>query len=185
MHVIGVFADMTQAEDAIRELESTGIARGDISLVVKERPAEDTAAGTTKDRTAGVSAGAALGGVAGLLLGLAAFSLPGVGLVVAAGPIAAALAAGGVGALAGGVMGALTGLDIPKSEAAYYADQVRHGSALLMVRAADQVTADNAREVLDRAGARPPEPLSGARMYDVDGLEFDPPRSSFEDFGKS
>ncbi|HZU24515.1 MAG TPA: hypothetical protein VFA04_03280 [Bryobacteraceae bacterium] len=189
MNVVGVFAHIMQAEDAIGALERAGINRDDISLVAQRQPSQE-ASGTKKERTAGFGAGAALGGVAGALLGLAAFSIPGIGPIVAGGPIAAAFGAAGAGAAAGGVIGALTGLNVPENDAQYYAEQVRRGSALVIVRALDNGAAQRAREALDAAGARSASDVteaspSGSRLYDVDGLEFDTPVSSFEDFRKS
>src|SRR5579884_1876799 len=179
MNVVGVFAHIMQAEDAIGALERAGINRDDISLVAQRQPSQE-ASGTKKERTAGFGAGAALGGVAGALLGLAAFSIPGIGPIVAGGPIAAAFGAAGAGAAAGGVIGALTGLNVPENDAQYYAEQVRRGSALVIVSTDDRATADRAHEVLSQAGAeqsdselsassRPDVPQltqSGARLYD-------------------
>lgn len=84
-------------------------------------------------------------------------------------------------------------------EAGAYAEQVRNGHALVVVRTDDRALAERAREVmvaaageiaeLDEAAAssRPDVPQltpSGTRLYDVDGLEFDPVQSRFEDFKK-
>jgi len=204
MTVVGTFRHPLQAEDAIRELQRAGIDRNNISLLAQGEAAGESS-GTTRETGAGAGAGAALGGIAGLLLGFGALAIPGIGPVIAAGPIAAALTAGGVGALAGGIMGALTGLNIPEDDARYYAEEVRRGSALVVVRTNDQASAERAREVMDRFGGEQEQPaapaevteiaassrpevpqiaVSGARLYDVDGLEFDPVKSRFEDFGK-
>ncbi|MCB9527240.1 MAG: YsnF/AvaK domain-containing protein [Myxococcales bacterium] len=99
---------------------------------------------------AGATAGAVIGGIAGLLVGLGVFILPGVGAVVAAGPIASTLAGAGVGAATGGAIGALVGLGIPEKEAEYYAEGVRRGGVLVVVRTTDD-DVDEIADVLDDA----------------------------------
>ena len=204
MTIAGAFDRMLQAEDAIRELQDAGIHSNDISVVAQGKGGAPLEA--SNDTAAGAEAGAAFGGIAGLALGVAAFAIPGVGPIVAAGPLAVALGAGGVGALAGGILGAFTGMHIPEDDAKYYSEAVRRGGAVLLVNVADSGTAERVREILDRAGAhspsvgdaklqqdelaassRPDIPQltgSGARLYDVSGLEFNPRTSRLEDFGK-
>ncbi len=143
-----MFDRMIGAEDAIQQLESAGIPRNDISLVAQGECAQ--AASETSSLVAGAGAGAAIGGVAGLLLGLVGFAIPGIGPILAAGPIAAAFTAGGIGAAAGGIFGALKRMNIPESDARYYADAVRSGCALLLVKARNRAEAEQARQVLNR-----------------------------------
>lgn len=195
--VVGVFEHFVQAEDAIRELEKAGIPRNHVSLAAAEAPATKN---RTKDEsaelTAGAGAGATLGGVAGLVLGLSALAIPGAGPIVAAGPLAAALASAGIGAAAGGFLGALSGMNVPERDAAYSADAVRRGRAVVIVHAQEDNFA-TARDVLNQCGAqnvneegedaRSSEPEaaqiqgSGARVYEA-GLEMNPRTSRFEDF---
>ncbi len=207
--VVGMFDRIIGAEDAIQQLENAGIPRNDISLVAQ---AECAQAVVETSLVAGAGAGAAIGGVAGLLLGLVGFAIPGIGPILAAGPIAAAFTAGGIGAAAGGIFGVLKRMNIPENDAHYYADAVRRGCALLLVKARNRAEAERARQVLNRtavvedspvsddadyvAGSHsglqavhlrrgsgpemPQGPLSGARVYNVDGREAGLAQGSFE-----
>lgn len=187
--VVGLFGRFVVAEDVIRELENAGIPRNDISIAAVEGKGSGSEEGA--DIGAGAGAGAALGGVAGLVLGLGALAIPGAGPLVAAGPLAAALASAGIGAAAGGFLGALTGLGVPEQDANYYAEAVRKGQAVIMVRT-EGGSAETVREILNRSGAqdvsegdpRSSEPespqiaMTGARIYE-DGLEMNPRKSRF------
>ena len=93
----------------------------------------------------GALAGGVIGGTAGLIAGLAGLALPGVGPLVAAGPIAAALTGAGIGAIAGGLINGLRQLGVSDTDAEYYAEAVRRGGALVVVRADD----DRAQAVAD------------------------------------
>jgi len=90
------------------------------------------------------------------------------------------------------------GAQLPESEPEWYAQQLQR-RALVVVRTDDAVLAERAREVMSStaaevqgdelaASSRPEVPQltrSGERLYDVDGLEFDPVKSRFRDFSKS
>jgi len=202
-NVAGMFEHTLEAEDAIGELQKAGFERDHISIVAQDASGAATSSSGAKNvATAGAEAGAIIGGIAGLLAGLGAIAIPGVGPLIAAGPLAAAIASAGVGAAAGGLIGALSGLNIPESDANYYAEGIRAGRALVIVRT-DDAHAEQAREILDRQGAlrigpseqtleedqlaRSSEPdapqltRTAARVY-VGGLEMDPRKSRFEDF---
>jgi len=156
--VVGVFNSVSDAQAAVRELESQGIPRDDISLVAnKNAVGYDTMDPADRDKASDVVAdagiGAAIGGVGGLLLSAAgALTIPVIGPILAAGPIAAALAGAGIGAAAGGLIGALTESGVPEEDAKYYAEGVRRGDVLVTVRT-DQVRADTISDILDRHNA--------------------------------
>lgn len=160
--VVGIFDDMGSAESAVRELESSGISRDDVSIVANKNVEHDDTssyAGKADTEPAGAShvaadagIGAALGGVGGLLLSFVGLAIPGVGPVLAIGPIVAALGGAGIGAVAGGVIGALTESGVPEEDAQYYAEGVRRGQVLVTVHT-DESWAEEARQVLDRNGA--------------------------------
>ncbi len=168
--VVGIFDSMTEAENAVRALESAGISRDDVSVVANSEAANSGAAskntggsaetagsglattGTPSSVAADAGIGAALGGVGGLLLSFAGLAIPGIGPILAAGPIIAALGGAGIGAVAGGVIGALTEAGVPEEEAHYYAEGVRRGQVLVTVKT-DETRADQARQVLDSNGA--------------------------------
>ena len=158
--VVGIFDSMTEAESAVRALESAGISRDDVSVVANKNTAgsaETVGSGTpttvtTSNVATDVGIGAALGGVGGLLLSFAGLAIPGIGPILAAGPIIAALGGAGIGAVAGGIIGALTEAGVPEDEAHYYAEGVRRGQVLVTVRT-DETRADQARQILDSNGA--------------------------------
>lgn len=158
--VIGLFDDRRMAENVVRDLTDAGFARDDISLVARDEQAEsaqrsnDDSSHESKGAHIAKDAvgGAVIGGLGGLVVGLAALALPGVGAVVAAGPIAAALTGAGIGAVAGGLVGALTDVGVPEEHAHSYAEGVRRGGTLVMVKAPDN-RAEEAADILDRHGA--------------------------------
>jgi uncharacterized protein (TIGR02271 family) len=100
--------------------------------------------------------GTGIGGTVGLLAGLGVILIPGIGPILAAGPLVATLTGAGVGAAAGAavgsLVGALTRIGVPEQDAHFYAESVRRGGTLVMVRAEDNL-ADDAAEILGDAGA--------------------------------
>jgi hypothetical protein len=170
--VVALFDDIESAERAVRDLRDAGVPQDDISLATRHtgewsdgggrmrrddepRPREDesSAAGT------GAGIGAALGGLGGLLVGLGALTIPGIGPIVAAGPLGTALAGllgAGAGALAGGaaggLLGALVDMGVPRDRAEYYAEGVRRGGTLVMVRSQGGHD-ERLRDILQRNGA--------------------------------
>src|SRR3954465_6362208 len=153
--VVGVFNSVSDAQSAVRELESAGIARDHISLVAnKNAVGYDTMDESDRDKASDVVAdagiGAAIGGVGGLLLSAAgALTVPVIGPILAAGPIAAALTGAGIGAAAGGLIGALTESGVPEEEAKYYAEGVRRGDVLVTVKV-DDARSNQVCNILDQ-----------------------------------
>jgi hypothetical protein len=94
------------------------------------------------DRLEGAGDGAMTGGVigagAGLLAGLGMLAVPGLGPVVAAGWLASTAtgaAAGAVtGGVIGGILGALTHEGVDRKDAEVYAESIRRGGAVVVVR---------------------------------------------------
>lgn len=147
--VVGVFDSMTEAEDAIRELQNQGYSRDEMSIVAKRTLAKDK----TADIAADAGLGAALGGIGGLLAGLAGASVPGIGAIVAGGPVIAMLSGMGIGAAAGGLIGVLVEAGVPEEEAHTYAESVRRGHVLITLKAENQDRADQACAIMDSHGA--------------------------------
>src|SRR6266487_4204904 len=58
----------------------------------------------------------------------------------------------GAGAAAGGIIGALVGAGIPEADAGFYAEGVRRGGTLVMVKASDDM-AQRAYDTMQRYGA--------------------------------
>jgi uncharacterized protein (TIGR02271 family) len=158
--VVGSFRNYAEAQQVVRQLVDAGVARDDISVVANNatgeyatgRDADSTAGGAASGAGTGAVAGGAIGGAAGLIASLAGLAIPGIGPVIAAGPLVAALTGAGVGAVAGGLIGALTSAGVPREEAGYYAEAVRRGGALVMVRADDDM-AERVADIMQRADA--------------------------------
>ena len=158
--VIGLFNNLEEAQNVVKDLVASGIERDDIGFMANEKQATPSRTDTAREggdvasgALAGAGTGAAIGGVAGLALALAPLAIPGIGPIVAAGPIAAALTGAGIGAVAGGLIGGLTRLGVPEEDAHYYAEGVRRGGILVTVATDDEREADAAADILRRHGA--------------------------------
>lgn len=163
--VVGSFDTFDHARAVVAALEAMGVAPDDVSMVAHDAARrfaagreDDTAVAPQVDAPGlpeadrgtlevgddatiaagrGAAAGGLLGGTAGLIAGLAGLAIPGVGPLLAAGPIAAALTGAGLGALTGGLLGGLRQVGVSDADAEYYAEAVRRGGALVVVRAED------------------------------------------------
>jgi hypothetical protein len=165
--IVALYDDYSDAQQAVRDLESAGFARDDISIVANDVDSQYSRAGASDaDRTdadrvtgdgklgsegagTGATIGTVIGGGAGLLAGIGLLAIPGVGPVVAAGPIVATITGAGVGAAAGGLLGGLVGMGVPEEHAQAYAEGVRRGGALVTVRL-DDGRVDAATGMLER-----------------------------------
>lgn len=150
--VIGLFDDFEGARLAVAALLERGHARDDISLVAldtarrgdttdvaqedyqRDAPIADAAGDTAGT---GAAIGAGVGGLVGFLAGAGALVIPGIGPVLAVGPLLAALAGAGVGAGIGGLVGTLAQAGVSQHDAEFYAEAVRRGGTLVVVRAHD------------------------------------------------
>jgi len=175
--VVGLFDTTAEAQSALQELINTGFQRSDISLVANDAKGEyanyrevgGTGSSAAEGAGAGAVGGGVLGGVFGLLVGVGALAIPGIGPVLAAGPLAAALGAAGastlvgagIGAAAGGIIGALVGAGIPEEDAGFYAEGVRRGGTLVLVKSSDDM-AQRAYDAMRRYGAADVDERSGS-----------------------
>jgi hypothetical protein len=157
-HARMAVADLEAAgfpHDAVSYMGSQGETTGATTLGANDDTLRTTTATTRGDTGAdsgaatGATLGTVLGGGAGLLAGLGALAIPGIGPVVAAGWLVAALTGAGVGAAAGGLIGSLAGAGFGEEEAGTYAEGVRRGGHLVVVRAAENRIAE-AERILDR-----------------------------------
>ena len=157
--ITALFDNIADARSAVAELVANNFHREDINLVAHasaeeygqyfDKSGSYIEPGPTDHAGAvhGAEAGAVLGGLAGFLLGFVL--IPGVGGIIVAGPIVGALVGAGAGALAGGLLGALTDQGVPDEHAAYYAEGVRRGGSLLIVKA-EEVATTLASDILKR-----------------------------------
>jgi len=171
--VIGLFDDFQTAQNAVQSLVNRNFNRGDISVAANnvsaglsadtldnmsegEARKEAMADGAKTGAGTGAVIGTGVGGVLGLLASLGTIWIPGIGPIVAAGPLVATLTGAGVGAAAGaalgGLVGALTKVGVPEHDAHFYAEAVRRGGALVIVRAEDD-RVDDIADILGEHGA--------------------------------
>jgi len=155
--VVGSFDTFQDASRAADELKTSGFTDTEVNIISNNVRAkgEGKPEATTSDSSnaaTGAIAGGAIGGAAGAAAALMVLAIPGIGPILAAGPIVAALAGAGAGAVAGGLIGSLTELGISDEDAKNYAEAVRRGGALLVVRTED-FKADRAEEIIRGQGA--------------------------------
>ncbi len=163
--VVGLYDSFDDAQSTVRDLRDSGFRSEDVSMIARDTTGEytryfenqnkgianDAAAdqNVADGTAAGAGIGAVVGGLGGLLVGLGALAIPGIGPVLAAGPLVAALAGAGIGAVTGGIIGALVDLGITEEHAHYYAEGVRRGGTLVVVRT-DDMLADQAMTIMNR-----------------------------------
>jgi hypothetical protein len=160
-----IFDTRREAENAIAELRSVGVADQRIGLVTPEGqstgdttvPISDTeypGMGTAM----GAAVGGAMGAAGGATLGLAAATLfiPGVGPVLAFGLLGAALL-GGTGAAVGAAVGDKLeeglGEGLPHEDVYLYEYALRSGHSVVVVHAENEEQASKARALFNRTGA--------------------------------
>ena len=114
-----------------------------------------SACGETRAERAG--SGAVIGGVTGFAVGAVCCANPPAGIKAGtligagAGALVGALGGAGIGAATGGLLGYLLDHGLNQSEAHYYHERVKHGAALVIVRAEGRET--DARAIMQRHGA--------------------------------
>lgn len=157
--VVAVFHDHRGAENAVKELEKSGMDMQKISIVGKDYQTEEQVTGyyNTGDRVRyWGKTGAFWGGLWGLLFGSAAFFVPGIGPIVMGGPLVTwivgalegALVVGGLSALGA----ALYSAGIPRDSVLRYEVALRSDRYLVLFHGpAEEV--EKARGILDQCDA--------------------------------
>ncbi len=150
--VVAVYRTHTEADQAVKELQRSGVNMHKLSIVGKGYHTDEQPVGyyNTGDRMKyWGKVGAFWGGFWGILFGSAFFMIPGLGPILAAGPIVGWIVAGLEGAVEVGALGALGAglysIGIPKDsivkyEAALKTDQfllIAHGTAAEVAKAKD------------------------------------------------
>ena len=153
--VIGIVETQIQAEEIVNDLQASGVASSQISVLFPDkRGSKDFAhehnTKAPEGAIAGVGAGGVIGGTVGLLAGIGALAIPGVGPLIAAGPLMAALSGAAAGATLGGVAGALVGLGIPEIEAKTYEGKIKGGNILIAVHTEDSEHVKRAKLSLEK-----------------------------------
>ena len=138
--VVAIYNTHEQAENAIKELQHSGIDMQSLSIAAKETHTDEHVVGyyNAGDRMKyWGKVGAFWGGFWGLLFGSAAFAIPGVGPILVAGPLVGWIIAGLEGAaVVGGVsaVGAgLASIGIPRDSVIKYEVALKTEKFLLVV----------------------------------------------------
>jgi hypothetical protein len=146
--VLALFAALSEAESAVRNLEQAGFESDEIGLLWPGDAPEPDQEQTLRR---GIGTGAAAGGLAGgVLAALAAGAVPGIGPVLAGGVLASVIAGTATAGTAGGVVGALVSMAISDKHAHYYEQELHAGRFLVSVTSS---RSDDAQEILRSAGA--------------------------------
>ena len=152
--ITAIFDSTLAADQALIRLETAGIPRERIGLVVTESTRNNAFRVEENTKAAeGGATGAAIGGVLGALaVGLTAVGsivVPGLG-IFAAGPVIAALAGAGAGGAVGGLAGSLIGLGVPEFEAGVYEEKLQAGNILVAVETNTDEEEKRVKQVFDQ-----------------------------------
>ena len=135
---VAIYDTHSQAEEAVKELQRSGIDMKKLSIVGKDYHTEEQVVGyyNTGDRMKyWGKLGAFWGGLWGMLFGAAFFAIPGIGPVLVAGPLVAwivgalegAVVVGGLGAIGAG----LYSIGIPKDSVVKYETAIKSDKFLV------------------------------------------------------
>lgn len=164
--VVGLFDSLGEAQSATRDLIAAGYSRDDIGVLASDATGEwsrykttlegaapmstlEGAAPASEELGSGVGKGTVVGGLGGLLVGLTELAIPGIGWLAAAGTVATTLLGAGMGAAAGGLFTEVEKLGVPKDKTGYYAEALRKGGTLVLVRLAEEQV-DEAMAIMER-----------------------------------
>jgi uncharacterized membrane protein len=176
--VVAIYDSHSQAEEAVKELQRSGIDMKKLSIVGKDYHTEEHVVGyyNTGDRMKyWGKLGAFWGGLWGMLFGAAFFAIPGVGPVLVAGPLVAwivgalegAVVVGGMGAIGAG----LVSIGIPKNSVVNYETAIKsdkflvlaHGTAEEVAKAKDIIQTTRPAEFAVHTLERAQPAAAGAR----------------------
>ncbi len=151
--VVGLFDDIHDAEAVVRELIDEGASKEHISLVRTGSDAfAHTFAGTSPGTT---TSGAAVGGersdLGSLLTNTKTVTLPGIGSTYVAGPLSSSLSRDSANDRHV-LIDELTERGVADTDARFYAEGVRRGSTLVVLRVYDE-DADDVADIMERHGA--------------------------------
>src|ERR1700720_14645 len=152
--VVAIYDSHSQAEEAVKELQKSGVDMKKLSIVGKDYHTDEHVVGyyNTGDRMKyWGKLGAFWGGLWGLLVGAAFFAVPGIGPVVVAGPLVGwvlgalegAVAVGGLSAIGAG----LFSIGIPKDSVLKYELALKADNYLIVAHGTAEEVA-RAREIL-------------------------------------
>jgi uncharacterized membrane protein len=176
--VVAIYDSHSQAEDAVKELQRSGVDMKKLSIVGKDYHTDEHVVGyyNTGDRMKyWGKQGAFWGGIWGMLFGAAFFAIPGIGPILVAGPLVAwivgalegAVVVGGLSALGAG----LYSIGIPKDSVVKYELALKsdkflllaHGTADEVAKAKDIIQSSRPVEVALHAVERAQPAAASAR----------------------
>src|SRR5437870_2401213 len=153
--VTGVFLSQTEAEQAVRKLQSSGIQADRVTLLTPggkgPKKLESVPVDATEQPGMGTAIGAVVGGATGLSGGVVAAVVPGIGPVTAIGLLGAAVlttAGASLGAVAGGLLESFMTEGLPEDEIFVYEDALRKGRTVVIALAEDAAAATPIRKLL-------------------------------------
>lgn len=155
--VVGVFADRSQADQAIDALRSAGFRETQIGVMTRSTESYSADRAKDIDTEEKTEVGAVSGAVAGLgvggLIGLGVISgvIPVIGPAIAAGTLGVILSNAAAGAAVAGLAGALIGWGVPEEDARYYESEFSAGKTVVTVSHEGRDT--EVRSILRRFGA--------------------------------
>ena len=137
--VVAIYDSHSQAEEAVKELQRSGVDMKKLSIVGKDYHTDEQVVGyyNTGDRMKyWGKLGAFWGGLWGMLFGSAFFAIPGIGPVLVAGPLVtwivgaleSAAVMGGLGAIGAG----LCSIGIPKDSVVKYETAIKSDKFLIL-----------------------------------------------------
>ena len=157
--IASLYDSSTEAQRVVHDLLEHGVPRHEISLVLPHPEGQAAEGQHRKGETATevkpheaeehMGLEAALGGIGGLLVSLSTLVIPGFGPLIAMGPLAVALAGTLAGAYAGEIVGPMIHLGVAEEAARHYAEGLRRGGALVVVKLPDEM-ADQAEAIMNR-----------------------------------
>jgi uncharacterized membrane protein len=152
--IVATYDTHEQAEQAIKELQQSGIDMKSLSIAGKDTHTDEHVVGyyNVGDRMKRWgTVGAFWGGFWGLLFGAGMFAIPGLGPILVAGPLVAWIVAGLEGAVVVGGVSAfgagLVSIGIPKDSAIKYEVALKTDKYLLVVHGTRDAV-EKAREII-------------------------------------
>src|ERR1700688_2427496 len=153
--VVAIYPTHTEADQAVKELQRSGVDMHKLSIVGRGYHTDEHAVGyyNTGDRMKyWGKVGAFWGGFWGLLFGSAFFMIPGLGPILVAGPLVAWIVAGLEGAVEVGALGALGAglfsIGIPKNSIVKYETALKTDQFVLIAHGTDAEVA-KAKDIIE------------------------------------
>jgi hypothetical protein len=156
--VVGVYKSRADAEHGVVELRAAGVPADHLNILTPHATQEElgsvpTIAGEQPGMLKAI--GSVTGGAVGFGLGtgMAALLVPGLGPILAIGAVGGSLLGALAGATLGGVAANTTFAGLPDDEFFIYEDALRQGRTVVVAMAADNVQANETRNVFPKTGA--------------------------------